>query len=883
MANSVEWLSGDYPPIAYGTSPGDIISLSGTVEIIGTPVTFRAYSYVPAGPVGEMGSVSTSISIGNSNVGITSRYIEAEPTDGSSVVLYSTSFILPAGIYNWEVLCTFAGDASVNGEGGIDWAQAPDETPTPTPTPTPTNTKTPTPTPTKTPTQTPTNTKTPTQTPTKTPTQTPTNTKTPTQTPSSPPIICGLGLTTGTYYYTNCCNIFVQGTQTGLEVSFDYTKPFAGVTKLNSRTTVACSTPTPTPTPTTTPTNTKTPTQTPTNTPTRAPSNTPSNTPSNSPVVRLKNECNVITLFEMGISCNIIQLPSDANPDGGIVSINVTGGTAPYTFTWAGGQRSQTLFGVPAGDYEVIVTDYNWPDGSPDYTATTICKLLKSASAPSPSQTPTPTPTSPVKCVDLCLIAIGPIGVPNFGPIQFVCNGTQNGRFKWTGGGYDIIWNVNNSRWQIYISGTTTPVNLGGGILVSTSFELIPDSAWTILGGTVQYSITMTKGNCPTVIPLQVSTNKTNNSCQGSLNCNGSISILAENGYPPYSYSINGGITYGANSNFTTLCPNSYTVVVLDSQNNSQTRTVIIGNTSTPVTYQLSLANASPQTVNTVNNVSQTLTQIMNLVVSPTLPVGLSISFNLSATDLKTINGPGSATSSMIWSVNKNNTPINTTVGPVVPVSQGTRPNCSPNGQIKTSISYNNSITITNGDVVTVTATTVATITNGQVASQTNCTTNITDLVSANILTPVISGNDCSSVIGSGSRIVFDNNFTYVPNCLPVSPVMEVTFWNEYAIQVGSVVGPKINFTSTFISACNALEAYKNVQYPNSASMYGDTRTTQSPLSAGSKVYADQNITQVTTCSAVRTSMNGYFVTNITTNEVTHIVNGIVQSVNYCP
>ena len=29
------------------------------------------------------------------------------------------------GIYNWGVLCTFAGAAFVNGEGGIDWTQAP--------------------------------------------------------------------------------------------------------------------------------------------------------------------------------------------------------------------------------------------------------------------------------------------------------------------------------------------------------------------------------------------------------------------------------------------------------------------------------------------------------------------------------------------------------------------------------------------------------------------------------------------------------------------------------------------------------------------------------------------------------------------------------------
>ena len=617
-----------------------------------------------------------------------------------------------------------------------------------------------TPTPTPTPTQTPTNTGTPTQTPTQTPT--PTNTGTPTQTPSSPPIICGLGLTTGTYYYTNCCNNFIQGTQSGLEISFDYTQPFAGITKLNSRTTVVCSTPTPTPTQTNTPTNTVTPTHTPTSSLTPTPSSTPSNTPSNTPVTRLRNDCDFITLFDLGISCNVIQSPTDSNPQGGILSLNVTGGTAPYSFTWKGfAQKSQTLFGVPAGDYEVMVTDYDWPDGSPDYTATTICKLAGPLPSLTPTTTPTPTPTSPVQCVDLCLIAIGPAGVPNLGPIQFVCNGTQNGRFKWTGGGYDIIWNVNNSRWQIYISGTTTPVNLGGGILVSTSFELIPDSAWTILGGTVQYSITMTKGNCPSTIPLQIKVNKTNNSCQGST-CNGSISILAENGVSPYLYSIDGGITANVSSNFTNLCPNTYNVVVYDSSDNSQTSIVTIGNDSTPVTYQLSLSNVSPATVITVNNASKTSTQIMKLDVIPPLPVGLSISFDLTATDLITINGPGTGTSSMIWSVSKNNIPVNTTVGPIVPVSQGTRPNCSPNTQTTTSIKYSNSITITNGDVVTITATTVNTITNGQVGTQTTCTTNITDVVSAAILTPVISGNDCSSVIGS-PRVVFQNSFTYVP------------------------------------------------------------------------------------------------------------------------
>jgi len=120
--NSVEWLTGDYPPIAYGSSPGDIINLSGTLEIIGNPVTFRAYAFLLTGP-GD-GAVDTSIDIGNIDVGITSRYVDAVTPYDNGITQYSTSFTLPAGIYDWYVSCTFSNTASVGGEGGIDWVQA---------------------------------------------------------------------------------------------------------------------------------------------------------------------------------------------------------------------------------------------------------------------------------------------------------------------------------------------------------------------------------------------------------------------------------------------------------------------------------------------------------------------------------------------------------------------------------------------------------------------------------------------------------------------------------------------------------------------------------------------------------------------------------------
>jgi uncharacterized protein (TIGR02145 family)/uncharacterized delta-60 repeat protein len=549
-----------------------------------------------------------------------------------------------------------------------------------------------------------------------------------------------------------------------------------------------------------TPTNTTTPTVTPTNTVTPTQSVTPSVTPSNRPVTRLKNDCDVTTLFDLGISCNVIQSPTESNPEGGILSVNVTGGTAPYTFTWNGnGGHNQTLFGIPAGSYEVVVTDYKWPDGQPDgvsdYTATTICVLAGPVPTSTPTMTPTPTQTTPVQCVNLCLIAIGNKGVPNFGPIQFVCNGTQNGRFKWTSDRYQIIWNINSTRWEIYTN-ETTPVNNflpGGGILASSTFNLIPDSAWTVLGGTDDYSsITMTRGNCPAVIPLQVNADPTNSSCQGTTNCNGEILVLAENGYPPYLYSIDGGITYSSDYTFTNLCPNTYSVVVRDSFNNTKNSSVSVGFDSSPVTYQLSLTNVGTATPVTVPNVSQTITQVMELVVTPPLPVGVSVTFNLKSSAERTINSPGVANSTINWTVTKNGQSVDTVISPITIVSQGTRPFCSVNDtQLINLTEYSSLITITNGDVVNITSTTVDTITNGQVSSQTNCTTNIKTVIRAVIERAEATGNNCSAAIGS-SRQVQTNELTYVPvtitnpctNCVSQDITIGTQIWSKCNLDV---------------------------------------------------------------------------------------------------
>jgi len=162
---------------------------------------------------------------------------------------------------------------------------------------------------------------------------------------------------------------------------------------------------------------------------------------------------------------------------------------------------------------------------------------------------------------------------------------------------------------------------------------------------------------------------------------------------------------------------------------------------------------------------------------------------------LITVDGPGSAASSVIWDITKNGSSVNTEVG-VTTQSQETRPFCSPNIRTITSTDYRSSITITNGDVINITSTTVDTITNGEVASQSNCTTTILTQVSAVISTPKILGNTCSSVIGS-SRQVQSNELTYVPKTTtPNTNYQTAIIINDPEDSGEAYFPPSYNFTN---------------------------------------------------------------------------------------
>jgi hypothetical protein len=219
----------------------------------------------------------------------------------------------------------------------------------------------------------------------------------------------------------------------------------------------------------------------------------------------------------------------------GSASVNVSGGTTPYTYSWSSGSLSSSSNNLTAGTYHVTITDANG------------CTLSK------------------------CVI----IGEPTLlsasvSSTNVSCNGGNNGSATVIAVGGTAPYSYNWSN-----SGSSASNN---NLTAGTYTVVVTDAN----ACTYSNSVTITE---PAVLAL--TTSSTNVLCDGG--SDGSASVTANGGTAPYTYAWSNG---GATANTSNLSVGTYSVVVSDANNCSATASVTITQ-PTSLTLSFTTANVS--------------------------------------------------------------------------------------------------------------------------------------------------------------------------------------------------------------------------------------------------------------------------------------------------
>jgi gliding motility-associated-like protein len=217
---------------------------------------------------------------------------------------------------------------------------------------------------------------------------------------------------------------------------------------------------------------------------------------------------------------SIVNVSCNAGSDGSI-TVNPTGGTGPYTYSWLpGNQITQTVSGLTAGSYTVTITDANLCTATFTYTVTEPLAL-----------------TASVTSTDV------------------LCNGSCSGTGLVTvsGGTFPYFYNWSSGQ------GTAQAVNLCPG---AYTIDITDGN-----GCIIQQSVTITE---PPLLITSISS--TNASCNGI--CDGTATVTASGGIPGYAYtwSPGGGTTPMA----TGLCAGAYSVITSDTNGCQSVQSVII-------------------------------------------------------------------------------------------------------------------------------------------------------------------------------------------------------------------------------------------------------------------------------------------------------------------
>jgi len=289
----------------------------------------------------------------------------------------------------------------------------------------------------------------------------------------------------------------------------------------------------------------------------------------NQPVVTIKprNECDVLTIFPMGATC-VVTHPSSIKAFDGEAQLIVTGGTPPYTISWAIGSVSPVITNLNVGSYVATITDfYN------DFTLNTTCVLSAQTQITTTTTTSPPLPTYDNLCVRILRkIKINKVDVMTLEEIPMDFDGYINGNPNWISDDdqYLLYWNTGATPSYWEVSGVTT---LSVSIISYTP-QVPPLVGWNAYGDPTVQSVTVLSGGCVNTIPVDFTATPTS-TCDDD----GTITILALGGDGIYQYSINNGVSFGTINIFQNLTPGTYIVHVKDGLGQTVIKNVVVGQT----------------------------------------------------------------------------------------------------------------------------------------------------------------------------------------------------------------------------------------------------------------------------------------------------------------
>ena len=202
----------------------------------------------------------------------------------------------------------------------------------------------------------------------------------------------------------------------------------------------------------------------------------------------------------------------------GWIDLSVSGGVMPYSYSWDSGQNTQDLSALPAGIYQVHVTDGNQCQDSLTMTLTQ--------------------PAAPLQVS----------AVTN----NISCFGGNDGSIDITIGGGTTPYAFNWSNAAL----TQDQQNLYAGIY---QINITDNNGCTTIGN---YNLTQPAQ------PLSTQMTMTEPLCNG--NSNATATVIASGGTAPLTYSIN-GTTFVSSNTFNGLSAGTYTVTVKDANGCQQT------------------------------------------------------------------------------------------------------------------------------------------------------------------------------------------------------------------------------------------------------------------------------------------------------------------------